>query len=139
SLPSVEMRALAWGPEYIARLVKNVCIGPSPEWMQRRLKTLGIRPINNVVDITNYVLMECSQPLHAFDFSKLRGGKIIVRRAREGEKISAIDQRDYVLTSEMCVIADAERPVAIAGVMGGLETEIGDATTDVLIETAEFA
>lgn len=139
SLATVEITALDLCPQYIARVVKNVRIGPSPEWMQRRLKTLGIRPINNVVDITNYVLMECSQPLHAFDFGKLRGGKIIVRRAREGEKMAAIDRRDYVLTSEMCVIADAERPVAIAGVMGGLDTEIGNATTDVLIETAEFA
>ncbi len=139
SLATVEISALDLCPQYIARLVRHVRIAPSPEWMQRRLKTVGIRPINNVVDITNYVLMECSQPLHAFDFGKLRGGKIVVRRAGEGEKIAAIDQREYVLNSEMCVIADAERPVAIAGVMGGLDTEIGDSTTDVLVETAEFA
>jgi phenylalanyl-tRNA synthetase beta chain len=106
--------------------------------MQRRLKTLGIRPINNVVDITNYVLMECGQPLHAFDFDKLDGGKIVVRRAAPGEKIAAIDQRRYELAGDMCVIADARRPVAIAGVMGGLDTEIGGQTTNVLIETAEF-
>ena len=106
--------------------------------MQRRLTTIGIRPINNVVDVTNYVLMECSQPLHAFDFDKLHGGKIIVRRAERGETVTAIDQRQYELTSEMCVIADADRPVAVAGVMGGLDTEIGEATTNVLIETAEF-
>jgi len=99
---------------------------------------VGIRPINNIVDITNYVLMECGQPLHAFDFDKLRGGKIVVRRAEPGENITAIDQRQYELAREMCVIADAERPVAIAGVMGGLETEITDQTTNVLIETAEF-
>jgi len=107
--------------------------------MQRRLKTLGIRPINNVVDITNYVLMECSQPLHAFDFDKLDGRRIVVRRARAGEKITAIDQRVYELTPEMCVIADASRPVAIAGVMGGFDTEIGDRTTSILIEAADFA
>jgi phenylalanyl-tRNA synthetase beta chain len=106
--------------------------------MQRRLKTLGIRPINNVVDITNYVLMECSQPLHAFDFDKLDGRKIVVRRAAPGEKITAIDQRQYELTGDMCVIADARRPVAIAGVMGGLDTEINSRTTNVLIEAAEF-
>ena len=107
--------------------------------MQRRLQTLGIRPINNVVDITNYVLMECSQPLHAFDFDKLDGRKIIVRRGAAGEKITAIDQRQYTVTPEMCVIADASRPVAIGGVMGGFDTEISDGTTNVLIEAAEFA
>jgi phenylalanyl-tRNA synthetase beta chain len=138
SVTSVEIRALDLCPQYIARLVRNVRIAPSPEWMQRRLTTVGIRPINNVVDVTNYVLMECSQPLHAFDFDKLHGGKIIVRRAERGETVTAIDQRQYELSSEMCVIADADRPVAVAGVMGGLDTEIGQATTNVLIETAEF-
>jgi len=138
SATSVEIRALDLCPQYIARLVRNVKIAPSPEWMQRRLTTVGIRPINNVVDVTNYVLMECSQPLHAFDFDKLHGGKIIVRRAERGETVTAIDQRQYELTSEMCVIADVDRPVAVAGVMGGLDTEIGDATTNVLLETAEF-
>lgn len=126
-------------PLYTARLVRGVKIAPSPLWMQRRLKTLGIRPINNVVDATNYVLMECSQPLHAFDFDKLQGGQIVVRRARAGEKITAIDQKVYELSADMCVIADAQRPVAIAGVMGGFDTEIGDGTRNVLIEAAEFA
>lgn len=138
SLAAVENRAADVCPQYIARLVRNVKVAPSPDWMQRRLKTLGIRPINNVVDVTNYVLMECSQPLHAFDFDRLHGGKIVVRRGDPGEKIAAIDQRQYELTSEMCVIADADRPVAIAGVMGGLDTEIGPQTANVLIETAEF-
>ena len=138
SLTSVEIRALDLCPQYIARLVRNVKIAPSPGWMQRRLQTLGIRPINNVVDVSNYVLMECSQPLHAFDFDKLHGGRIIVRRAGRGETVTAIDQRQYELSPEMCIIADADRPVAVAGVMGGLDTEIGDATTNVLIETAEF-
>jgi phenylalanyl-tRNA synthetase beta chain len=126
-------------PLYTARLVRGVKIAPSPVWMQRRLKTLGIRPINNVVDATNYVLMECSQPLHAFDFDKLHGGQIVVRRARAGEKITAIDQKVYELSADMCVIADAQRPVAIAGVMGGFDTEIGDRTRNVLIEAADFA
>lgn len=135
---SVENLATDLCPQYLARLVKGVKVAPSPDWMQRRLKTLGIRPINNVVDITNYVLMECGQPLHAFDFDKLRGKRIVVRRAASGEKIMAIDQRQYDLPVECCVIADAERPVAIAGVMGGLETEIGAHTKDVLIEAAEF-
>ncbi|MFN9374790.1 MAG: phenylalanine--tRNA ligase subunit beta [Planctomycetaceae bacterium] len=126
-------------PLYTARLVRGVKIAPSPVWMQRRLKTLGIRPINNVVDATNYVLMDCSQPLHAFDFDKLHGGQIVVRRARAGEKITAIDQKVYELSADMCVIADAQRPVAIAGVMGGFDTEIGDRTRNVLIEAADFA
>ena len=126
-------------PLYTARLVRGVKIAPSPLWMQRRLKTLGIRPINNVVDATNYVLMECSQPLHAFDFDALHGGQIVVRRARAGEKITAIDQKVYELSADMCVIADAQRPVAIAGVMGGFDTEIGDGTRNVLIEAADFA
>ena len=136
---SVEIESEDLCPQYIARVIRGVKIGPSPSWMQKRLGTLGIACINNVVDITNYVLMECSQPLHAFDFEKLAGSKIIVRQARAGEKLTAIDQREYELSPEMCVIADAERPVAIAGVMGGLDTEISDDTTSVLIETASFA
>jgi phenylalanyl-tRNA synthetase beta chain len=138
TLTTVENLATDLCPQYYARLVRKVKVGPSPEWMQGRLRTLGIRPINNVVDITNYVLMECGQPLHAFDFDKLHGGKIVVRRATPGETITAIDQRQYELSPEMCVIADAERPVAVAGVMGGLDTEISDMTASVLIETAEF-
>ncbi len=138
SVTSVENRALDLCPQYSARVITGIKVGPSPAWMQRRLTTLGIRPINNVVDITNYVLMECGQPLHAFDFDKLQGRKIVVRRAESGEKITAIDQKIYELTPEMCVIADEKRPVAIAGVMGGFDTEIGEKTTSVLIEVAEF-
>ena len=126
-------------PRYIARVIKGVKIGPSPAWMQRRLATIGIAPVNNIVDITNYVLMECGQPLHAFDFDKLAGNRIVVRRAKDGEKIEAIDHKEYKLTSDMCVIADAEKPVAIGGVMGGAGTEIGDGTTNVLVEVADFA
>lgn len=136
---SVAVEAPDLCPLYSARLVRGVTIAPSPLWMQRRLKTLGIRPINNVVDITNYVLMECSQPLHAFDFDRLDGRRIVVRRARAGEKITAIDQRVYDLAPEMCVIADAARPVAIAGVMGGFDTEINERTRSVLIEAADFS
>jgi phenylalanyl-tRNA synthetase beta chain len=139
AVTSVEDLAPDLCPQYMARLVRGVKVAPSPDWMQRRLNTLGIRPINNVVDITNYVLMECGQPLHAFDFDKLEEQRIVVRRAAAGETITAIDQRQYALTGDMCVIADARRPVAIAGVMGGLDTEIGAHTTNVLIEAAEFA
>ncbi len=126
-------------PQYIARVIRGVKVGPSPEWMQSRLRTLGITPINNIVDVTNYVLMECAQPLHAFDFNKLREQRIVVRRARQGETIEAIDHKTYPLTTEMCVIADAKRAVAIGGVMGGAATEISEETTDVLVETANFA
>jgi phenylalanyl-tRNA synthetase beta chain len=126
-------------PQYIARVIRGVKIGPSPAWLQQRLETIGIAPVNNVVDVTNYVLMECGQPLHAFDFEKLRGRRIIVRHARQGETIQAIDHREYQLTPEMCVIADAERPVAVGGVMGGADTEISEDTTTLLIEVANFS
>lgn len=126
-------------PQYQARIIRGVKVGPSPAWLVRRLTTVGIASINNIVDITNYVLMECGQPLHAFDFDKLHGGKIIVRRAKAGEKLQAIDHKEYVLTPDMCVIADADHPVALAGVMGGAETEITTSTKTILIEAALFA
>lgn len=125
-------------PRYTARLVRNIRVGPSPRWLARRLETIGLTPINNVVDISNYVLMECGQPLHTFDFERLAGGEIIVRRAAPGETIEAIDHRVYSLGPQMCVIADAERPVAIGGVMGGASTEISAGTRHVLVEAAEF-
>jgi len=125
--------------QYQARIVRGAKVGPSPAWLVQRLATVGIASINNIVDITNYVLMECGQPLHAFDFDKLHGKKIIVRRAKPGEKLQAIDHKEYVLTPEMCVIADADHPVALAGVMGGAETEITTATKNILIESALFA
>lgn len=124
--------------QYSARLIRGVTVGPSPAWLVNRLATLGLKTINNIVDITNYVLFECGQPLHAFDFAKLRGQRIVVREARPGETIVAIDHRTYPLEPGMCVIADAERPVAIGGVMGGWETEVSASTRDVLIEAAEF-
>lgn len=126
-------------PRYVARVIRGVKIGPSPAWMVRRLQTIGVKSINNVVDITNYVLMECGQPLHAFDFDKLHGQKIVVRRATAGEKLAAINHETYALQPEMCVIADADHPVALGGVMGGLDTEISESTRNVLIEVAEFA
>ncbi|QDT65991.1 phenylalanine--tRNA ligase subunit beta [Calycomorphotria hydatis] len=126
-------------PRYVARLIRGVKIGPSPEWLVKRLATLGINSVNNVVDATNYVMFETGQPFHAFDFAKLVGGKIVVRYAKPGEKIEAIDHQTYELAPTMCVIADAEQPVAVAGVMGGASTEISDKTIDILLETAEFA
>lgn len=136
---AVQIEAPELCSQYQARILHGVKIGPSPQWMQQRLAAVGIASVNNVVDITNYVMLECAQPLHAFDFDKLRGGQIIVRQAQSGEKFKAINQKDYVLTPDMCVIADAERPVALAGVMGGYDTEISDGTQNVLIESALFA
>ena len=137
-LTSVEIRDADLCPRYAARLVRGVKIGPSPEWLVKRLETIGQRPINNVADITNYVLHELGQPLHAFDFQKLSGGRIVVRRAAAGEKLKTLDGVERTLTSEVLVIADAERPVALAGIMGGEESEIAATTTDVLIESAYF-
>ena len=139
SVASVSIECPDLCSQYYARVIRGVKVGASPAWMVERLKTIGIPSINNIVDITNYVLMECGQPLHAFDFNKLHGRKIVVRRARPNEKLQAIDHKEYSLTREMCVIADADHPVAIAGVMGGTETEITSTTKDVLIESALFA
>ena len=123
---------------YTARLIKGVTIGVSPDWLQQRLTALGIGVVNNIVDITNYVMFECGQPLHAFDFNKLEGGEIIVRNANANEKMTAIDHREYLLPSSACVIADADRPVAVGGVMGGFDSEVSESTRDVLIEAAYF-
>jgi phenylalanyl-tRNA synthetase beta chain len=136
---SVSIEAQADCPRYIARVIKEVKIGPSPAWMQKQLQAVGIACINNVVDITNYVMLEYAQPLHAFDYDRLSGHTIRVRRATQGEKLVAINNKTYDLTPEMCVIADNKQPVAIAGVMGGLATEISDRTTTVLVEAASFA
>ncbi len=135
---SVEIECEDLCPQYIARVIRGAKVAESPAWLKARLETLGIRPINNVVDTTNFVLMESGQPLHAFDLDKLHEGRIVVRRAQPGEKLTAIDQREYELQPEMCVIADADRPVALAGVMGGLDTEISEQTTNILIEVADF-
>jgi phenylalanyl-tRNA synthetase beta chain len=138
SLTSVEIRDVDLCPRYAARLVRGVKIGPSPTWLEERLEAIGQRPINNVADITNYVLHETGQPLHAFDFQKLSGGRIVVRRASLGERLKTLDGVDRVLDNQMLVIADAERPIALAGVMGGEDSEISASTTDVLIESAYF-
>src|SRR6185503_3927541 len=135
---AVEVVAKNLCPRYTARAVLGVKIGPSPAWMVQRLEAAGIRSVNNVVDITNYVLLETGQPLHAFDARLVRGKKIVVRRADPGEKIVAIDGKEYGLTKDNLVIADAERAVAIAGVMGGKDSEITSATVDVLLESAQF-
>jgi len=125
-------------PRYTARIVRGVRIGPSPDWLAKRLGEIGQRPINNVADITNYVLHEMGQPLHAFDLAKLAEHRILVRRARPDEKLKTLDGVDRALDPEMLVIADAENPVALAGIMGGLDSEISETTTDVLIESAYF-
>ena len=138
SLTSVEIKDLDLCPRYAARLVRGVKIGPSPHWLAKRLETIGQRPINNVADITNYVLHELGQPLHAFDFEKLGGRRIIVRRAAAGEKLKTLDGVERMLTADMLVIADAEKAVALAGIMGGEHSEISSATKDVLIESAYF-
>jgi phenylalanyl-tRNA synthetase beta chain len=134
----VEVAAPDLCPRYTARALTGIKVAPSPAWMVERLEAAGIRSINNVVDITNYVLLETGQPLHAFDAKILHERKIVIRRAAPGENIVAIDGKEYPLTKETLVIADAERPVAIAGVMGGKESEISGATTDVLLESAQF-
>ncbi len=125
-------------PRYTAILIGGVNVGPSPEWLQRAVSSAGMRPINNVVDVTNYVLMEYGQPLHAFDQARLREGRIVVRRARAGETLQLLDGALLELSEADLVIADAERPVALAGIMGGAESEVGEATTTVLLETATF-
>ncbi|HYK22441.1 MAG TPA: phenylalanine--tRNA ligase subunit beta [Pyrinomonadaceae bacterium] len=137
-LTAVEIKDPDLCPRYAARLVRGVRIGPSPDWLAKRLETIGQRPINNVADITNYVLHELGQPLHAFDFAKLGGRRILVRRAAAGEKLKTLDGVERTLTGDMLVIADAEKPVALAGIMGGEESEISAQTSDVLIESAYF-
>src|SRR5581483_4260258 len=135
---SVEIRDVDLCPRYAARIVRNVKIGLSPDWLVKKLEAIGQRPINNVADITNYVLHEFGQPLHAFDLAKLTDRKIIVRRAAKGESIKTLDGVERKLEEQMLVIADAKAPVAVAGVMGGEFSEISNLTTDVLIESAYF-
>jgi phenylalanyl-tRNA synthetase beta chain len=135
---SVEIKDTDLCPRYAARLVRGVKIGPSPDWLVKRLEAIGQRPINNVADITNYVLHEMGQPLHAFDFQRLAGRRIVVRRATTGEKLRTLDGVDRELNPNMLVIADAERAVALAGIMGGQDSEISIDTNDVLIESAYF-
>ncbi|HEY7398420.1 MAG TPA: phenylalanine--tRNA ligase subunit beta [Gaiellaceae bacterium] len=125
-------------PRYIGRLFEDVAIAPSPVWLKARLLAAGMRPISNVVDVTNYVMLALGNPLHAFDYTTLSEGRIVVRRAHEGERLRTLDGVDRELASSDLMIADAERSVALAGIMGGEETEIGDATSTVLLEAANF-
>jgi phenylalanyl-tRNA synthetase beta chain len=136
---SVEIADADLCSRYIATVVRDVTIAPSPPWMQERLIAAGMRPISNVVDTTNYVMLEYGQPLHAFDYDRLRGHKIIVRRARQGEDFVLLDGTGHAFTSDTLVIADAERTVAVAGVMGGLDSEVTDKTTNILLESANFS
>jgi phenylalanyl-tRNA synthetase beta chain len=125
-------------PRYIGRLFREVSVQPSPVWLKARLTAAGMRPISNVVDVTNYVMLALGNPLHAFDFAKLEGGRIVVRRAHSGEKLRTLDGIERDLEPDDLMIADAERSVALAGIMGGEETEIGEDTTEVLLEAANF-
>ncbi len=138
SLTAVENQNANLCPLYTARVIQGVKVGPSPGWLVARLEAVGLRPINNVVDITNFVLLELGQPLHAFDMAKLDGGRIVVRAATKGETIEAIDGSVHKLDPATLVIADAKRPVAIAGVMGGMGSRVTEQTTDVLLESAVF-
>jgi phenylalanyl-tRNA synthetase beta chain len=149
SAAAVAIEAADLCPHYTARLIRNVKVGPSPDWLVRRLQAViqykdekdnwhPYKPINNVVDVTNYVMFEMGQPLHAFDFDKLRGRRIVVRRARAGEGLRTLDGKERGLDASMLVIADADRPVALAGVMGGQETEVAGQTVNILLESARF-
>jgi phenylalanyl-tRNA synthetase beta chain len=140
---SVSIEAVDLCPQYVARVVRGVKVAPSPAWLTRRLECMGsekkpIRGINNLVDVTNYVMFETGQPLHAFDLDRIEGGRIVVRRARAGEKLVTLDGKERALSPEMLVIADAAKPVALAGVMGGRDSEVRAATTNILLESARF-
>ncbi|NLC69885.1 MAG: phenylalanine--tRNA ligase subunit beta [Desulfuromonadaceae bacterium] len=138
SLTSVEVAEPEHCPRYAARLIRGIRIGPSPAWLARRLESVGLRSINNVVDVTNYVMMELGQPLHAFDFNRLRERRIVVRRAEAGQLFTTLDGRQHRLEAEDLMICDGEGAVALAGVMGGENSEIGPDTRDVLLESAFF-
>ncbi len=137
-LTSVKIESPAHCPRYAARLITNVRIAPSPFWLQERLISVGLKSINNIVDVTNFVMMELGQPLHAFDFDHLEENRIVVRTAKEGEKFTTLDKKERTLSSDMLMICDGKKPVAVAGVMGGLNSEIENSTTRVLIESACF-
>ena len=137
-LLDVETPAADLVPRYTARMVRNVKIAPSPKWMRERLRAMGVRPINNIVDITNYVMLEYGQPMHAFDYRYVKGGKIVVRRAQEGEELTTLDGTVRKLSADHLVIADDTRAVGLAGIMGGENSEIVADTTDVVFESANF-
>ncbi|MGD0016928.1 MAG: phenylalanine--tRNA ligase subunit beta [Verrucomicrobiia bacterium] len=135
---SISIEAKDLCPRYTARVIRGVKVGTSPAWLKQTLEKVGMRSINNVVDVTNYVLMECGHPLHAFDYNLLKEHSIVVRRAKKGEQLTVIDGTKHDLSADMLVIADAKRAVALAGIMGGKDSEINDKTTDVLLEGAYF-
>ena len=135
----VEVKEPALCPRYIGHYVKDVKIGKAPQWMRRRLALCGLRSVSDVVDITNFVLLEMGQPMHAFDRNFLRGGKVVVRKAHAGEKIVTLDKKEFTLTPENLLICDGEGGVALAGIMGGLDSEIKDTTKEVFFEAAKFA
>lgn len=137
-ISGVEVVATDVCPHYTATCIKGVTVGPSPKWLKEAIEATGQRSINNVVDVTNYVLHETCQPLHAFDAAKIKGGKLVVRKASAGETITTLDEKERTLTEEMTVIADAERALVVAGVMGSLDAEVEDATTDIVLEAAYF-
>ena len=134
----ISIEDVAGCPRYMGAVIRGVTVGPSPAWLEARLRGIGQRPINNVVDATNYILFELNQPLHAFDLAKVRGNRIIVRRAHPGEQMVTLDGEKRELTPEMTMICDGEGPTAIAGVMGGGDSEVSDETGDVLLECAYF-
>lgn len=138
SQASVEIESPELCRRYSARLIKGVRVGPSPDWLCRRLDSLGIRPINNIVDATNYVLMEIGHPTHAFDLCRIHAGRIVVRKSRKGERLVTLDGVEHHLREGMLLIADPVKPLALAGVMGGQDSEIGSNTRDVLVESAWF-
>jgi phenylalanyl-tRNA synthetase beta chain len=135
---SVDIESSRDCPRYFARVIENLKVGPSPDWMQRRLTECGVRSVNNIVDVTNYVMLETGQPLHAFDADKVANNNIVVRRAFDGEKLHTLDDIERVLTPEVLVIADPDKAIGIAGVMGGLHSEVTSSTTRVLLESAHF-
>ncbi|WP_069997316.1 phenylalanine--tRNA ligase subunit beta [Cellulosilyticum sp. I15G10I2] len=139
SMATVEIKNDVLCPRYAARIIKNVKVGSSPKWLKDRLLSAGLRPINNIVDITNYMLLEFGQPMHAFDYDKLAGHSIIVRTANDGEKITTLFGDELTLDASMLVIADQEKAVAIAGVMGGEDTKVTEETTTILFECANFS
>ncbi len=135
---SLENKAPQKCTRYTARFIKGITVKESPDWLKKHLVSVGLRPINNIVDVTNYVMMEFGHPLHAFDYKQIAGHKIIVRTARDGEPFQALDEEKHVLNSDDLVICDAEKPIALAGVIGGMNSQIDNSTTDIVIEAANF-
>ncbi|MBI4697634.1 MAG: phenylalanine--tRNA ligase subunit beta, partial [Nitrospirae bacterium] len=136
--PSIDIIDNSLCPRYSSRIIYGVKVGTSPEWLSKRIESHGFRPVNNIVDITNYVLLEMGQPLHAFDLDRLAGGRIVVRTAGPEKKLLTLDKQERVLSHDMLLIWDSEKPVAIAGVMGGLNTEVSSSTVNILLESAYF-